>query len=360
MLKFAANPQSLKKILVTGVAGFIGFHFMKRALSEGLEVVGLDNINDYYDVRIKYARLAQLGFNQSDILPNTLVQSQSNPQAKFIQMDLQNAEGLMELCKAEKFDGIVNLAAQAGVRYSLTHPHVYTESNISGFLHILEAARHTQVKHLVFASSSSVYGINDEIPFSTKHNTDHPISLYAASKKANELMAHSYAHLYQIPCTGLRFFSAYGPWGRPDMALFIFTQNILEGKPIDVYNHGKMKRDFTYIDDLVDGVFKVLNNVPNTNPSWLKSTSEHDTSSAPFQLYNIGNNDPIELGDFIVALEEKLGKKALKNMCEMQPGDVSQSWADSSELIKNVGYLPKTSVKEGISHFVDWYLDFYK
>ncbi|HEY8367227.1 MAG TPA: NAD-dependent epimerase [Bacteroidia bacterium] len=350
----------MKKILVTGVAGFIGFHFMKRALAEGMEVVGLDNINDYYDVNIKYARLAQLGFDSSEIQLKSLVRSKTNPQARFIQLDLLDSDGVMQLCKEEKFDGIVNLAAQAGVRYSLTHPHVYTESNITGFLHILEAARHTQVKHLVFASSSSVYGLNDEIPFSTKHNTDHPISLYAASKKANELMAHSYSHLYNIPCTGLRFFSAYGPWGRPDMALFIFTQKIIAGEPIDVYNHGKMKRDFTYIDDLVDGVYKVLHQIPQANPDWKKSTGPYDRSSAPYKLYNIGNNDPIELKDFIVALEEKLNKKAICNMCPMQAGDVSQSWADSSELIDDVAYEPKTTVKEGISKFVDWYIEFYK
>lgn len=333
---------------------------MKRALAEGLEVVGLDNINDYYDVNIKYARLAQLGFERSEITPQILNTSKSNPKARFIQLDLLNAKALMELCVNEKFDAIVNLAAQAGVRYSLTHPHVYTESNITGFLHILEAARHTKVKHLVFASSSSVYGINDEIPFSTKHNTDHPISLYAASKKANELMAHSYAHLYDIPCTGLRFFSAYGPWGRPDMALFIFTKQIIAGEAIDVYNNGKMKRDFTFIDDLVDGVYKVLQHAPSRNVEWVKSNGPNDRSSAPYKIYNIGNNDPIELNDFIVAIEEKLNKKAIQNLCPMQAGDVSQSWADSSELIEDVSYTPKTSVKEGISKFIDWYTDFYK
>lgn len=360
MISFAANLYSLKKILVTGVAGFIGFHFMKRALEGGLEVVGLDNINDYYDIEIKYARLNELGFDRKGAESGKKVSSATNADAHFIRMDLQNREGLMELCREEQFDAIVNLAAQAGVRYSLTHPHVYTESNITGFLNILEAARHTQIKHLVFASSSSVYGLNDHIPFDTKHNTDHPISLYAASKKANELMAHSYAHLYGIPCTGLRFFSAYGPWGRPDMALFIFTKNILEGKAIDVYNHGKMKRDFTYIDDLVEGVFRVLMKAPVANPEWKKSNGAPDRSSAPYRIYNIGNNDPIELGEFIVALEEKLGKKAIKNMCPMQAGDVSQSWADSGELVRDFGYNPRTGVKEGITRFVDWYRDFYK
>jgi len=349
----------LNKILVTGTAGFIGYHMMQRIIATGATVVGLDVINDYYDTTIKYDRLARMGFRKEDIRPGVFVQSSINTNAGFIQLDLMDAAGINRLFGEQGFDTVINLAAQAGVRYSLTHPHVYADSNITGFLNILEACRHNKVQHLVFASSSSVYGLNEEIPFSTLHNVDHPMSLYAASKKANELMAHSYAHLYGLPCTGLRFFSAYGPWGRPDMALFIFTKNILEGKPIDVYNHGVMKRDFTYIDDLTEGVYRVALHPAQPDATWGGSNPRPDTSSAPWRIYNIGNNDPVELMDFIIALEEKLGKKAIMNMLPMQPGDVPGSWADSGDLVRNLGYKPGTSVKEGISRFVDWYTEYY-
>lgn len=333
---------------------------MQRVISTGAFVVGLDVINAYYDTAIKYDRLEQMGFAKEDIAPGKFVQSRKHAHAGFVQMDLMDAEGINRLCREYTFDTVINLAAQAGVRYSLTHPHVYADSNITGFLNILEACRHNKVEHLVFASSSSVYGLNEEIPFSTLHNVDHPMSLYAASKKANELMAHSYAHLYGLPCTGLRFFSAYGPWGRPDMALFIFTKNILEGTPIDVYNHGIMKRDFTYIDDLVEGVYRVAERPAAPDPEWGGTAPRPDTSSAPWRIYNIGNNDPVELMDFIIALEEKLGRKAIMNMLPMQPGDVPGSWADSGDLVRNFGYKPSTSVKEGISRFVDWYTEYYK
>lgn len=322
-------------------------------------MVGLDVINAYYDTAIKYDRLEQMGFAREDIVPGKFVQSRRHAHAGFVQMDLMDREGIDRLCREYNFDTVINLAAQAGVRYSLTHPYVYADSNITGFLNILEACRHNKVQHLVFASSSSVYGLNEEIPFSTLHNVDHPMSLYAASKKANELMAHSYAHLYGLPCTGLRFFSAYGPWGRPDMALFIFTKNILEGKPIDVYNHGVMKRDFTYIDDLVEGVYRVAGRPAEADPAWGGSSPRPDTSSAPWRIYNIGNNDPVELMDFIIALEEKLGRRAIMNMLPMQPGDVPGSWADSGDLVRDFGYRPSTSVKEGISRFVDWYTAYY-
>jgi len=332
------------KILVTGTAGFIGFYLSQRLLSKGDEVVGLDNLNNYYDVSLKQARLAQL-------------EAQAN--FTFYQLDLGDIEGVKRLFAEHQFDTVVNLAAQAGVRYSLENPHAYVNSNLAGFINILEGCRHSQVKHLVFASSSSVYGANTKIPFSVHDNVDHPISLYAASKKANELMAHTYSHLYQIPITGLRFFSVYGPWGRPDMAMFIFTKAILEGKPINIFNHGKMRRDFTYIDDIVEGVVRVINKVPQPNLHWSGENPDPGTSNAPYKLYNIGNNQPVELMYFIEVLEDCLGQKAEKNMLPMQPGDVAVNYADVDDLVRDVGFKPNTPIEIGIKNFVNWYRSYY-
>jgi UDP-glucuronate 4-epimerase len=333
------------KILVTGTAGFIGFHLAKVLLDRGDEVVGLDNLNDYYDVSLKQARLAQL---------------QSRPNFRFVKTDLADRDGMAALFKTEKFDRVVNLAAQAGVRYSLTNPHAYVDSNLVGFVNILEGCRHNGVQHLVYASSSSVYGSNTTMPFSIHHNVDHPVSLYAASKKANELMAHTYAHLYRLPVTGLRFFTVYGPWGRPDMALFLFTKAILEGKPIDVFNYGKMRRDFTYIDDIVEGVVRTLDNIARPNPDWSGATPDAGTSNAPYRLYNIGNNNPVELLYLIETLEKTLGKTAEKNLLPIQPGDVPATYADVDDLIRDVGFKPSTSIEEGIARFVKWYKEYFR
>ncbi|HET6516221.1 MAG TPA: NAD-dependent epimerase [Thermodesulfovibrionales bacterium] len=332
------------RVLVTGAAGFIGFHLSKRLLGKGDEVVGLDNLNDYYDVNLKLNRLKQL---------------EGLPGFTFAKMDLADKKGMSSLFSERNFDIVVNLAAQAGVRYSLVNPYSYIDSNISGFLNILEGCRHNSVKHLVFASSSSVYGANTNMPFSVHHNVDHPVSLYAATKKANELMAHTYSSLYSIPCTGLRFFTVYGPWGRPDMALFLFTKAILEGRPIDVFNYGKMQRDFTYIDDIVEGVTRVMDKVPQPNPNWSGSKPDSATSYAPYKLYNIGNNNPVELMKFIEALEDCLGKKAEKNLLPIQAGDVPATYADIDDLIKDVGFRPSTSVQDGIMKFVEWYRQYY-
>lgn len=332
------------KVLVTGAAGFIGFHLSQRLLNRGDEVVGLDNLNNYYDVSLKQARLAQL-------------ETQVN--FNFYQLDLADTQGIKQLFAEHQFDTVVNLAAQAGVRYSLENPHAYVNSNLVGFINILEGCRHSQVKHLVFASSSSVYGANTKIPFSVHDNVDHPISLYAASKKANELMAHTYSHLYQISTTGLRFFSVYGPWGRPDMAMFIFTKAILEGKPINIFNYGKMRRDFTYIDDIIEGVVKVIDKIPQPNPHWSGENPDPGTSNAPYKIYNIGNNQPVELMYFIEVLEDCLGKKADKNMLPMQPGDVSVNYADVDDLVRDVGFKPNTPIELGIEKFVNWYRSYY-
>jgi len=332
------------KVLVTGAAGFIGFHLSQRLLSRGDRVVGLDNLNHYYDVSLKQARLSQL-------------EEQAN--FSFYKLDLTDTDGIKQLFTEQKFDIVVNLAAQAGVRHSLENPHAYINSNLVGFINILEGCRHSQVKHLVFASSSSVYGANTKIPFSVHDNVDHPISLYAATKKANELMAHTYSHLYGIPTTGLRFFSVYGPWGRPDMALFIFTKAILSGQPIDVFNQGKMRRDFTYIDDIVAGIVKSIEKVPTPNPGWSGNTPDPATSYVPYKLYNIGNNQPVELMYFIEVLESCLGIKAQKNMLPMQPGDVPINYADIDDIIADVGFKPNTSIEEGIKKFVDWYRSYY-
>jgi UDP-glucuronate 4-epimerase len=333
------------KILVTGAAGFIGFHLSKRLIRDGYLVTGIDNINDYYDVNLKKARLAILekldGF-------------------KFRKIELADKTSIDTLFGEIGFDYVVNLAAQAGVRYSLQNPYAYIDSNIYGFLNILEACRHNPVKHLVFASSSSVYGANTKMPFSIHHNVDHPISLYAASKKANELMAHTYASLYKIPSTGLRFFTVYGPWGRPDMALFLFTKAIFEGKAIDVYNHGKMKRDFTYVDDIVEGMVRLIPKAPGPDPEWSGEHPDPSSSFAPYRIYNIGNNQPVELMKFIETIERHAGRKAEKNYMEIQQGDVPATFADVDDLMRDVGFRPNTSIDDGIRSFIAWYKEFFK
>jgi UDP-glucuronate 4-epimerase len=334
----------MAKILVTGAAGFIGFHLAKRLLEQGEDVVGLDNLNDYYDVNLKLARLKLL---------------EQYPGFRFVRIDLADRTAMAALFSAEKFHAVVNLAAQAGVRYSLINPHLYAESNISGFLNVLEGCRHNGVGHLVYASSSSVYGANTAMPFSVHHNVDHPVSLYAATKKANELMAHTYSSLYGIPTTGLRFFTVYGPWGRPDMALFLFTKAILEGRPIDVFNYGKMQRDFTFVDDIVEGVCRVIGQVPAGNPAWSGADPDPGTSYAPYRLYNIGNNNPVELLRFIEVLEKALGREARKNLLPLQPGDVPATYADVDDLMRDVGFRPATSIEEGIGRFVAWYRAYY-
>lgn len=338
-----AGAQS--PILVTGVAGFIGFHVAQRLLARGEQVIGLDIVNDYYDVRLKEARLTQLA-NASG--------------HRFLKLNLADRAGMKTLFADHGIKRVVHLAAQAGVRYSLINPHAYTESNIEGFMNILEGCRHANVDHLVYASSSSVYGGNTRMPFSIHDNVDHPVSLYAASKKANELMAHCYAHLYRIPCTGLRFFTVYGPWGRPDMALFIFTKAILEGKPIEVFNHGKMKRDFTYVDDIVEGIIRTLDHPATPNPAWTGEQPDPGTSSAPARVYNIGNHQPVELLHFIEVLEDALGKKAEKKLMPLQPGDVPATYADIDDLANDVGFKPATPIEIGIPRFVKWYREFYK
>ncbi|MBJ6801712.1 NAD-dependent epimerase [Geomonas propionica] len=334
----------MRKMLVTGAAGFIGFHLSKRLLAAGVEVVGLDNLNDYYDVNLKYGRLKQL---------------EETPGFRFVKMELADREGMAALFERERFDVVVNLAAQAGVRYSLINPYAYVDSNLSGFMNILEGCRHHGVKHLVYASSSSVYGANTAMPFSVHHNVDHPVSLYAATKKANELMAHTYSSLYGIPTTGLRFFTVYGPWGRPDMALFLFTKAILEGRPIDVFNYGKMQRDFTYVDDIVEGVTRVIDKVPEKDSTWSGAHPDPGTSYAPYKIYNIGNNNPVELLRFIEVLEQALGKEAQKNLLPIQAGDVPATFADVDDLMRDVGFRPATSIEEGVARFVAWYREFY-
>jgi UDP-glucuronate 4-epimerase len=348
------------KILITGTAGFIGYHLLKRLVKESTnQIVGLDNINDYYDLRVKYGRLDDCGIRIQNIKHNELVRSDIYDNYRFIKLDLYEQQKVYDLFNREKFDVVVNLAAQAGVRYSITNPDAYLNSNIIGFYNILEASRKNNIKHLVFASSSSVYGWNEKLPFSTSDNVDHPISLYAASKKSNELLAHCYSALYNIPSTGLRFFTVYGPWGRPDMALFLFAKHIIEDKPIDVYNHGNMMRDFTYIDDIVEGIKRVIENPPKGNSKWDGKNPDPGSSRAPYKIYNIGNNSPVKLMDFIQAIENKLGKQAKKNLMPLQPGDVPASHADVSDLIADMGYKPETPIQEGINRFIDWYLEFY-
>jgi len=333
------------KILVTGTAGFIGHALALRLLARGDEVIGVDNLNDYYDVRLKEARLAQLTRHQN---------------FTDVRVSLEDREALDTVFRNHKPSRVVNLAAQAGVRYSLTHPHTYVDSNVVGFLNILENCRNLQVEHLVYASSSSVYGANTHMPFSTHDNVDHPVSLYAASKKANELMAHTYSHLYGIPTTGLRFFTVYGPWGRPDMALFIFTRNILAGKSIDVFNFGECQRDFTYIDDIVEGVVRVIDRVPQPDASWDGARPDPASSLAPYRLYNIGNNQPVKLAKFIELLETELGRKAEKNLLPLQPGDVPATYADVDDLMTDVGFRPAMPIEEGIRRFVAWYREYFR
>ena len=353
------------KILVTGTAGFIGSHLAQKLIERGDEVIGLDNINNYYDIRVKYGRLERAGIIESleegeNIEYNKLLTSNKNSNYKFIKLNLEDKQNLDKLFETEQFDAVCNLAAQAGVRYSLTNPMAYMDSNIIGFMNILEGCRNFNVKNLSYASSSSVYGLNEKQPFSTHDSVNHPISLYAASKKSNELMAHTYSHLFGIQTTGLRFFTVYGPWGRPDMALFLFTKAIFEDKPIDVFNYGEMQRDFTYIDDIVEGVIRVIDNPAKPNRNFDKQNPDPSTSSAPYKVYNIGNNAPVKLMDFITALEKKIGKTAKKNMLPIQPGDVPSTYADVTDLIEDLGYKPNTSIEEGISNFVDWYKEFFK
>ncbi len=347
------------KILVTGTAGFIGHNLAKKLLERGDEVVGLDNINDYYDVNLKYGRLSDLGINKDDIDYNKFASSKTYPKHRFIKLDLSDRGAMAKLFEEEKFDAVCNLAAQAGVRYSLENPNAYIDSNVVGFMNILEGCRHSGVKNLSYASSSSVYGLNKSQPFKTSDHTDHPVSLYAATKKSNEMMAHTYAHLYGISTTGLRFFTVYGPWGRPDMAPMLFTDAILNDRPIKVFNHGDMSRDFTYIDDITDGVIKVIDNQAKSDPNWDAKNPNPSSSSAPYKIYNIGNNEPVKLMDFIEAIEEKLGKEAKKNFMDMQPGDVQSTYADVQSLIDDMGYKPNTSIKDGVNNFIDWYKKFY-
>lgn len=335
----------METVLITGIAGFIGFHLGHKLLNEGYRIIGIDNINDYYEVQLKLDRLQQL---------------QGREHFTFYRLDLADRQGIADLFRHHALDYVVNLAAQAGVRYSLINPHAYIDSNIVGFLHILEGCRHSRVKHLVFASSSSVYGANTQMPFSVHQNVDHPMSLYAATKKANELMAHTYASLYGLPVTGLRFFTVYGPWGRPDMALFLFTRAILEGRPIQVFNYGRMQRDFTYIDDIVEGVARVLTHIPQPNPAWRGEQPDPATSYAPYRLFNIGNNNPVELLRFIAAIEAALGRQAIMDFQPLQPGDVPATYADVDDLSAAVGFKPQTPIEEGIQKFIDWYITYYQ
>ncbi|NDY56557.1 NAD-dependent epimerase [Desulfovibrio sulfodismutans] len=331
-------------ILVTGAAGFIGYHLCRRFLKMGHSVVGLDNLNAYYSVHIKQDRLSQL---------------HEYEHFQFAKIDLADKKAVFKLFQEHDFSHVVNLAAQAGVRYSIENPGAYVETNLVGFSHILEGCRHGGVRHLVFASSSSVYGLNTNMPFSVHNNVDHPISLYAATKKSNELMAHTYSYLYGLPCTGLRFFTVYGPWGRPDMALFLFTKAILEGKPISVFNHGKMRRDFTYIDDIIEGVTRITGRTPTANPHWDSNAPDPSSSVAPYKIYNIGNNNTVELGRFIEVIEDQLGKKAEKQYLPLQPGDVPMTFADVDDLIADVGFKPSTPIEVGIAKFIEWYRDYF-
>jgi len=333
------------KILVTGAAGFIGSHTSRKLLERGHEVVGLDNLNDYYDVNLKLGRLE-------------LLKKVAN--FRFVKLDLVDRDGMASLFAGERFDRVIHLAAQAGVRYSLSHPHAYVDSNVTGTVNVLEGCRHNGVQHLVFASTSSVYGMNTNMPFSPHRGVDHPLSLYASTKKAGELMCHNYAALFGLPVTALRFFTVYGPWGRPDMALFLFTRNILDGKPIDVFNHGHHKRDFTFVEDIAEGVVRACEKVAQPNPSWDGDNPDPATSRAPFRIYNIGNNQPVELLRYIEVLEQCLGKKAQRNLLPLQPGDVPDTFADVQDLVRDVGYRPDTSVETGVARFVEWYLSYYK
>jgi len=348
------------KVLITGTAGFIGFHLANKLIARGDEVVGLDCINDYYDPNVKYGRLDYAGIDQKDIKYNKLTQSSKKANYRFIKLQLEDKDNLDNLFELEQFDSVCNLAAQAGVRYSIENPMAYIDANIIGFINILESCRNNGVKNLSYASSSSVYGLNESYPFSTSDNVDHPMSLYAATKKSNELMAHTYSHLYGISTIGLRFFTVYGPWGRPDMALFLFTKAALEGRSIDVFNYGEMLRDFTYVDDIVEGVTRIIDNPAQPNPEWSGKQPDPSTSSSPYKIYNIGNNDPVKLMDFIEAIENALGKKIQKNMMPLQAGDVPATYANVDDLVRDLDYKPSTSVQKGIDNFVAWYREFFK
>ena len=335
---------NFKNVLVTGAAGFIGFHLANRLIADGYMVTGVDNLSPYYDVNLKHSRLNILNKSKNFV---------------FKQLDLARAKPLNDLFDKTHFDVVVNLAAQAGVRYSLKNPRAYVDANLVGFTNVLECCRHSEVQHLVFASSSSVYGANTKMPFSVHHNVDHPVSLYAATKKANELMAHTYSHLYQLPCTGLRFFTVYGPWGRPDMALFLFTKAISEGKPIAVFNHGRMQRDFTYIDDIIEGVVRVMGRLPTADPDWRGDSPDPGSSYTCYKIYNIGNNSPVQLDHFIEVIEKALGKTAKKEFMDIQPGDVPATYANVDDLVNDVGFKPATPLEEGVGRFVEWYKDYY-
>ena len=349
----------MQKILVTGTAGFIGFHLTSRLVSEGYEVVGLDIINDYYDINLKYSRLEFLGINKERILLNRKVSSSVYSNLNFIQSDLANHEFIVEMMKSELFDYVVNLAAQAGVRYSIDNPLAYSHSNVDGFLSILEGARHSKVKHLVYASTSSVYGLNTSMPLKETSPTEHPMALYAATKKANEMMAHSYSHLFDLPTSGLRFFTVYGPWGRPDMALFLFAEAIRKGKPINVFNHGRMIRDFTYVGDIVESISRLIVRPPERNTDWDGNNPRIDSSSAPYKIFNVGNGSPVQLIRYIEAVEEAMGSKGIYNMMDIQPGDVPATHADTTTLEKYIGFKPQTTVEEGVNRFISWYKNYY-
>jgi len=347
------------KVLITGTAGFIGSHLAQRLLKEGFEVLGLDCINDYYDVNLKYDRLEKAGIVKSEIADGKITQSNKFDKYRFVKLMLEDKVALDALFKTEEFDYVVNLAAQAGVRYSIDNPYAYIDSNIIGFINILEACRYNKIKHLVYASSSSVYGLNEQIPFSTSSCTDHPMSLYAATKKANELMAHTYSQLYNLPTTGLRFFTVYGPWGRPDMALFLFAEAARKGEAINVYNYGEMMRDFTYVDDIVEGILRATKHIPKKNTNWSGKNPDSSYSSAPYTVYNIGNNSPVKLMDFITAIENELGTEIKKNMLPLQAGDVPKTFANVEDLIRDVDYKPETTVEHGIKQFLNWYKIYY-
>lgn len=348
------------KILVTGSAGFIGYHLTNRLIAEGHEVTGIDSINDYYEVSLKYDRLQDAGIQKELIGYNKPIISKKSASYTFLQLNLEDNLNLEALFKENEFDVVVNLAAQAGVRYSITNPSAYIQANIVGFANLLECCRNYKTKNLVYASSSSVYGLNSKIPFATNFTVDHPVSLYAATKKSNELMAHVYSHLYGLSTTGLRFFTVYGPWGRPDMAMYLFTKAIIDNEPIKVFNNGEMMRDFTYIDDIIDGVVRVINNPAAPNPNWSGDEPDAPTSPAAYRVYNIGNSQPVKLTAFIEAIEKKLNKKAEKIMMPMQPGDVHKTYADVTDLKNNLGYNPSTSIETGVNNFIDWYIDYYK
>lgn len=348
------------KVLITGTAGFVGFHLTKRLVEEGNDVLGLDNINNYYDPALKYARLSELGIKKENISYSNITVSDKYKNLRFIKLNLEDKQSMMDLFKHENIEYILHMAAQAGVRYSLENPYAYIESNISGFLNILEGCRNNKVRHLIYASSSSVYGLNQTMPFSVSHNVDHPVSLYAATKKSNELMAHTYSYLYKIPVTGLRFFTVYGPWGRPDMAYYSFTKKIKNGEQIEIFNNGNMKRDFTYIDDIVEGIVKLIDYIPSSDTNWVGTKPDPASSICQYRLYNIGNNKPVDLMEFVSIIEKLVGKEANKIMKPMQPGDIKETFADIDDLQRDIGFKPSIQLKEGLKIFVDWYNSYHR